>query len=333
MNAKHLLLVAASLAGSLTPVSAHVSVSGDRTLNNGSPIDNTTQVNGNRTVSSSFGWADATDGNWGDSHRLTAFKFTLATTQTVAIEVARRAAGTGPANTLLPAFTLFQTPAFVASTHDTAAATVSYLTGQFGTGAVGESFVNTNGNGGYEAGDPFVDTNGSLSWDLGEQFTDLEGDGVWEFGDSFTDNNGNGVFDGAGIGGSGKEGAFRALDPWKIFQDNVAGTEMDFNTVIGHAADGTSVNYGGASGINGDGVADGTVAATFTDLAPGDYYLFVGGGNYTAQNSADVLAGGSTYRTYGITLTVSSVPEPSTGLLLTGGLVAMAFWRRSRVRR
>jgi hypothetical protein len=293
------------------------------------PIDGQTLTNNTQTVSSSFGWADGTDANWGDSHRLRFFKFTIASTQTVNIEVARRNAGTGPADTFLPAFTLFTLGgAFVDSTHDTGIPTVNYLTGLFGTTAVGESFVNTNGNGGYEAGDPFVDSNNNTIWETGEQFTDLNGNGVWEFGDSFTDTNGNGVFDGAGVGGSGKEGAFRALDPWKIYND--LSQEMHFSTVVGHAADGTSANYGSASGINGDGVADGLVSAEFTDLAAGDYYIAVGGANYAAQNSADVLTGGTTFRTYGIDVTVGAIPEPSTYALLMLGTGTLALLRRNR---
>jgi hypothetical protein len=307
--------------------SAHLSVGGDRTLGT---IDDSTVTNNTRTVSSSFGWADATDSNWGDSHRLTAFKFTLASTQSVSIEVARRAAGTGPADTLLPAFSLFQTPLFVASTHDTGPATTAYLTTTFGTSATGESFVNTDGDTGYQAGDPFVDTNLSTTWDPGEQFTDLNGSGVWEFGDSFTDTNGNGVFDGPGIGGSGKEGAFRALTTWEIYHDSVGGARMHFDTYLGNAADGTSSNYGAAAGINGDGTADGIVTATFSDLVAGDYYILVGGADYDAQNSADVLNNGAGFRTYGITLNVSAIPEPSTYALLLLGAGAMAWVRRQR---
>lgn len=328
LNQKTEILALAAWVSFLSPLCAHLSVGGDRTLNSGNPIDGGTYTNNTRTVSGSFGWADGTDASWGDSHRLTVFKFTLASAQTVNIEVARRAAGTGPEDTLLPAFTLFQTPAFAASTHDSSVATSNYLTGLFGTSAVGESFVNTNGNGGYEAGDPFVDSNDNASWELGEQFTDLDGDGVWEYGDSFTDNNSNGIFDGPGIGGSGKEGAFRALDPWTIHNDSAVA--VTFDQVVGHAADGTSANYGNALGINGDGVADGTVSASFANLAAGDYYLFVGGANYAAQNSEDVLVGGTTFRTYGISVNVSAIPEPSTYALLGLGFGAVVWLGRRR---
>lgn len=297
------LLVAACLIAGLSSTSAHVSVGGDRTFNAGAPIDGNTFINNLRTVSSSFGWADGTDDNWGDSHRTTAFKFTLATVQAVTISVARRdfVGQTGANFSLLPGFSVYQTPEFVTSTHDTGTATRAYLTGLFGTTATGESFVDENSN------------------------------SVWNVGESFTDENSNGVYDGPGIGGSGKKGAFRALDPWKIFQDSITGTEMNFNSLIGHAADGTSANYGSAAGINGDGVADGFVDATF-DLAPGDYYLFVGGVNYFAQLREAPVFGVSSnaFPTYGIEVTVSAVPEPSTLMFLGIGLGGLAIARRTR---
>ena len=207
------------------------------------------------------------------------FKFALASTQTVSITIARNLNGTGSNETFLPAFSLFTTPTYQAETHDSGTLTVNYLTGQFGTTAIGESFVNTNGSAGWQTGDPFVDANGSLTWDPGELYTDLNGSGVWEFGDSSTDANNNGVFDGRGLGAPGKEGLFSALAPWKIYQDVSPFAEMFFDTLIGHAADGTFVNYGTAPGINGDGFADGIVTETFTGLAVGNYYFLVGGAN------------------------------------------------------
>lgn len=298
------LLGAAAIVGLLgTPVvHAHLSVSGDRTLNNGAAIDGLLVTNVTRTVSSSFGWADATDDNWGDSHRLTAFKFTLATTQAVTITVERRAAGSGAVDTLLPAFSLFQTPGWVASTHDTGPATTAWLTSTFGTTAVGETFVDANSN------------------------------GIWDVGETFADANGNGVYDGPGIGGSGKKGAFRALAPWEIYQDSVGGARMAFDTYLGNAADGSAANFGSAAGINGDGVADGVVSRTFEGLSAGDYYVFVGGANYLAQLTESASP---SYPTYGISLTVQAVPEPSSWLLLglgSGFVLFVSLRRRQRPR-
>jgi hypothetical protein len=293
--------VAAVLMVSLYSVSAHLSVSGDRTLNGGAPIDNLTVSNTNRTVSSSFGWADGTDANWGDSHRLTAFKFTIGSTQDVSITVQRRnAAGqTGLVDTLLPAFSLFNlSGTFVASTHDSGPATVAYLTGTFGSGATAEAFTDNNSN------------------------------TLWDPTEPFTDGNANLVWDGAGLGGSGKEGAFRALTGWRIYKDAVGPTDfMDFN-YLGHGADGT---YGSESGINGDGSADGSVSATFNDLVAGDYYFLVGGADYAAQNTDPILSGSTrTFKTYGIAVTVSAVPEPTAAMLFALVAGGWALARRSR---
>ncbi len=300
---KVLLFAVASLAA-LVDASAHVSVGGNRTLGT---VDNATATNFGRTVATSSGWADATDSNWGDSHHLVAFKFTLASTQNVTITVQRNdlVSQTGSTGIFLPAFSLYQTPLFRSSTHDTGPATRAYLTETYGTGATGEAFT---------------DSNSSLAWDVGE---------------SFTDANGNGVYDGPGIDGSGKEGVFQALAPWTIYVDATNGLPMFFDTIIGHAADGTAANYGNAPGINGDGVADGTVTATFTNLAAGDYYLFAGGANFLAQNTEGLTYGPSAnaYPTYGLGVTVSAVPEPSTYMLIAlaaGGLLAL---RRFRIRR
>jgi hypothetical protein len=65
----------------------------------------------NQTVSGGFGWADATDGDWGDSHRGRFFRFNLSAPLTadqwLRITVERNNLGTGAANTFLPGFSLF----------------------------------------------------------------------------------------------------------------------------------------------------------------------------------------------------------------------------------
>lgn len=127
----------------------------------------------------------------------------------------------------------------------------------------------------------------------------------------------------ATLPGPTKEGAFNALDTWRMGNDN-SSSYADFSTFtyIGHAADGTAANYGDAAGINGDGVADGFVTATFT-LAPGSYTIAVGGANYAGQG-VDTTADD-------ITATVTAIPEPGTiGLLVGGALVAGAARLRFR---
>ncbi len=62
-----------------------------------------------QTLSSSFGWADATDSDWGDSHRGRFFRFTLTGTTSVSITAQRNtnAAATGATGVLLPGISLF----------------------------------------------------------------------------------------------------------------------------------------------------------------------------------------------------------------------------------
>ena len=62
-----------------------------------------------QTISSGFGWADATDTDWGDSHRGRFFRFTLSGTGDVQITAQRNSNPTasGIVGTFLPAFSLF----------------------------------------------------------------------------------------------------------------------------------------------------------------------------------------------------------------------------------
>jgi len=224
----------------------------------------------NQTVSSSFGWADATDTDWGDSHRCRCFRFTLSNTASASISVQRNTLGTGTKGIFLPAFSLY-----------------------LGLGQLAPE------QGGHDAA--------TLSTNSRPTNT---------------------------------EGSLRALTDWSIGNDPTYVTNGDPAsgiliaarlanfTYIGHAADGTTNNYGDVAGINGDGSADGFVSATFDNLAAGDYSLFVGGANYAAQAAEP----GPTYPTYGISTTVSVVPEPSTWALLAtaaGGAALLHLRRRA----
>ena len=290
---KFILMASGILAIAGTKALAHISYSNRNfgTLIISADVSNTTQ-----TISSGFGWADATDADWGDSHRVKVFRFTLANPlaadQSVRITAERNLLGTGPNDTFLPAFSLFSGLAQRANNegvqqgatfrtealaHDGAALSIQSLVNQFG-----------NGNG-------------------------------------------------SGLGGSGKEGSFRSLGNWSIGNDptyvtagnpatgNLIDARLASFTYIGHAADGTSTNYGSAAGIFGDGNVDGYLTATFTGLAAGDYSLFVGGANYALQTTE-----ASTLPTYGVNVTVGLVPEPSTGSLLLGGAALLTLLRRRK---
>ena len=259
-------LVAATIAR------AHIGFSGDRnfdTLVVGVPETATS-----RTVSGSFGWADGTDADYGDSHRNTYFRFVVGDGAGVSISVAcndktvdptglTAGSQTGAAGVLLPAFSLYRIGSGVmpTSTHDTAVASLSYL---------------------------------------------------------------------AGLGGVAKEGSFNALGDWKIYND--AGAEGDFR-YVGNAADGGSANYDFADGINGDGLADGFVTGTFTNLVAGEYFIVVGGAGYDAQNTETATFGttGTAYPTYGVSVSVTAIPEPASAAASAGlGVLALAAARRRR---
>lgn len=257
-SSKHIILALLVAWAAPAGLQAHISYTGRNfgALVIGAPAtSNLTQ-----TVSSSFGWADATDVDWGDSHRGRFFRFTLDTAASVMITVERNSSGTGSVGTFLPALSLFaglaqESPEALA--HDNAALSI--------------------------ASRP-----------------------------------------------TGTEGSFRALTDWSIGSDNTFNTAGDPTSgvlyaarlagfsYLGHAADGTSANFGLTPGISGDGNADGSITATFHGLVAGHYSLFVGGANYAAQT----VESGPTYPTYGVDVTVQAVPEPSTWVLLAGGGLA-----------
>ena len=108
MNRKFLGAALAVLATAGASAFAHISYSN---RNFGTLIISADVSNNTQTVSSGFGWADAADADWGDSHRGRFFRFNLANPlagdQGVRITVSRNLLGTGPSGTLLPAFSLF----------------------------------------------------------------------------------------------------------------------------------------------------------------------------------------------------------------------------------
>jgi hypothetical protein len=130
------------------------------------------------------------------------------------------------------------------------------------------------------------------------------------------------------------EGSFRSLVDFSIGNDPTYVTAGDAGSgiliparlavfdYIGHAADGTSANFGLAEGIIGDGNADGFVTATFDGLAAGDYSFFVGGANYAAQ----LVETGAPFPTYGVDVSVQAIPEPSTWAMIALGFGFLA-WR------
>lgn len=138
----------------------------------------------------------------------------------------------------------------------------------------------------------------------------------------------------ASLGGTQpKQGAFNALGDWSIGNDDIYNTPGDPDSGIavaaslrsfiyqGNAADGTSVNFGSAAGIDGDGLADGFVTGTF-NLPAGDFTLMVGGAEYLTTPPA------GPYTSYAANVTLTVIPEPSGALLLGISCMGLVLRRR-----
>jgi len=108
---KFILVACTALAIAGNKALAHVGYSGRDfgTLMYNSDGSGKTVTIATQTISSGFGWADATDADWGDSHRGRFFRFTLSGTGDVQITAQRNSNPTvsGIVGTFLPAFSLF----------------------------------------------------------------------------------------------------------------------------------------------------------------------------------------------------------------------------------
>lgn len=228
--------------------SAHVSYTG---RDFGTLVDGTPVTISNATVTGVQGWADGTDADFGDSHKMRAYRFTLTSEMLVSTTFTGSTTGNGtiPDGTFFPGFSIYAGLAHVAPVttepggspdHDFSAISQDYLTS---------------------------------------------------------------------LGGVAKEGAFNALDTWRMGGDNQPGPAFDYNAynglstfvIKGYGVDGTAANFGSTPGIVGDGLANGSITASFL-LPAGDYSIFVGGANYAGANTG-------TYRLSG-TLSASAAPEP-----------------------
>lgn len=256
---KRVLITALPLLACSAPVFAHLSYTG-RNFGTFSGLQLQTSTISDQTVPTNWGWADGTDADFGHSHRIRFFRFTLETTATVTISVTSL-----DPSAMLPGFSIYSGLAHASPLDYENPITFEYL---------------------------------------------------------------------ATLPGPTKEGAFNALATWKMANDS--STTLDgFSTFtyMGNAADGTAANFGPAAGINGDGVADGFVTGTFV-LPAGNYTLAVGGANYAGQGfgqpigeganeGADVIADA-------MTVGVTVVPEPTTGMLAVGGMLVLGIKRRRR---
>ena len=252
--------------GLISSGQSHISyITGTVTRDFGSldPSSSQVVVISSQTVASDFGWASGTDANLGDSHKLRAFKFSMAQSGDVQIRVEGLSflKGSTPISALTrPAFSIYQGLAHespAALDHDTSPISASYLNTTYGAG----------------------------NW----------------------------------------QGSFRALNDWKIGSDEgLTPADLSSFTYVGNGADGSAANYGAAAGIFGDGIADGMVVQTLS-LNPGSYSLFVGGAQYY-----DLLNTGGGTGSYGFSVTLTTIPEPSALSLLAFGLGGLVIMRRRR---
>ena len=125
---------------SLSSAQAHISYSG-RNFGSFTGLSYETVTISNQAVTGNFGWADAADGNLGDSHKGRAFRFHLDNESALTLTVAANPSATATSvGGLIPAFSIYQGLAGVAPfatsqtalpsspDHDEAAASVSWRT-------------------------------------------------------------------------------------------------------------------------------------------------------------------------------------------------------------
>lgn len=292
--------LALALAGMAGTASAHIG------YGSGAPLSATSRDFGsvgagyvgtmsNRSVSSNFGWADASDlglvfdatfattrpagsdeASWGlggfttgvdnlyfgDSHKGSAYRFHLDATIDVTISLSGVAGVSGAAGgALTPGFSLYRGLAALA---------------------------------------PFSGTQTSADYDF--SVASRAQRTTWAQGAL-----------GAGFGYLATQGNWNALGSWYSGGDGDASGDLSQLSLFQYAGS-------AASSTRGD-----TVSGTFT-LAAGDYTIFVGGNDLANKNLTD-----SALR-YGFSMTVSAVPEPQAWLLLLAGMPLVALRRRGAQR-
>jgi hypothetical protein len=148
------LIAAVLFAAVSTPATAHISYTGrDFGSYTGTDISS---IISNQVVTGNFGWADAADGNLGDSHKARAFRFHLDSSAWVTLSVAANPTATATSiGGLLPGFSLYQglaaippfAPPQTSADHDFSAASEAWRTSwaQANLGA-GLDFNATDGN-------------------------------------------------------------------------------------------------------------------------------------------------------------------------------------------
>lgn len=124
MLTRHFVLALSAASLSL-PALAHVSYTG-RDLGTYDGLSSASNTISNQAVTGNYGWADAADADWGDSHKGKWFKFTLTGDALVTLTVSAHAGATSTSvGGLLPGFSIYQ--GIAPTSVDPSNAAVSYL--------------------------------------------------------------------------------------------------------------------------------------------------------------------------------------------------------------
>lgn len=100
--------IAGVVALACAPAWSHVSYTG-RDFGSFTGLTHNSVTIANQAISGNFGWADATDADWGDSHKARWFKFTLENEAVVTITTVAKANATSTSvGGLVPAFSLYR---------------------------------------------------------------------------------------------------------------------------------------------------------------------------------------------------------------------------------
>jgi hypothetical protein len=107
------------------PAMAHVSYTG-RNLGTFDGLSAASNTISNQAATGNFGWADAADADWGDTHKGKWYKFSLGNAASVTISASANATATAiSVGGLLPGFSLYQGLA-PAAAHDSSAVSLAY---------------------------------------------------------------------------------------------------------------------------------------------------------------------------------------------------------------
>ena len=135
---RFIIYLAAALCAAATPLSAHILYTG-RDFGVFTPGGSTSPVTiSQNKISSNYGWADGTDADFGDSHKLLPFRFSLLSTGLVTLQIQGTSFRSGVLNIAAmanPGFSIFKGIAHLpplAEDHDTSGISSAYMDETYG---------------------------------------------------------------------------------------------------------------------------------------------------------------------------------------------------------